>query len=189
VPAPVPGPGSGVHRLPTAPGGGGAPVPGRPSGAAASGAGVQPSMGPTGGPATAPFGAMPRAGAAPLGGVPSGGHPVPHGAHVAARGGNRNLWIALAAIAAVALIVVIVLSQGGDSGSGSSGYTAEVESAFVSSCTANGSPDAMCQCAYDEFEATVPFERFEEIDADLRDDPTAVPPELVDIFTECADAS
>jgi hypothetical protein len=114
---------------------------------------------------------------------------VPHGAHVAARGGNRNLWIALAAIAAVALIVVIVLSQGGDSGSGSSGYTAEVESAFVSSCTANGSPDAMCQCAYDEFEATVPFERFEEIDADLRDDPTAVPPELVDIFTECADAS
>ena len=65
-------------------------------------------------------------------------------------------------------------------------YNATIERNFMDSCTSDAEPgEAVCQCAYDQIEATVPFDRFVEIDEQLNDDPDARPQELVDIITEC----
>jgi hypothetical protein len=151
---------------------------------------------PIGRPAT-PYGGTPRAGT----GVPSGGYPAAPGMRVTTGGDKRTLWIAVGAIAAVALVVILVLFQmgGGDGGgdetgggtgdtsttSSAGGYTDTVETAFLSECQASSAGDGVCQCAYDQFEATVPFDRFVEIDQQLNDDPDARPQELVDILDSC----
>jgi hypothetical protein len=145
---------------------------------------------------------MPRAGGVgatpsggqpvPLGGIPSGGHPLP--APSPPGSGNRGVWIAVAAIAAVAIVLAaIVATSGGDGGGGdggeAEGYTPEVEEEFVSSCQAaagdTGLSESQCQCAFDEIEANVPFERFVEIDEQLREDPTDIPEELTDVMGTC----
>jgi len=145
---------------------------------------------------------MPRAGGVgatpsggqpvPLGGIPSGGHPLP--ATSPPGSGNRGVWIAVAAIAAVAIVLAaIIATSGGDGGGGdggeAEGYTPEVEEEFVSSCQAaagdTGLSESQCQCAFDEIEANVPFERFVEIDEQLREDPTDIPEELTDVMGTC----
>ena len=57
----------------------------------------------------------------------------------------------------------------------------------MASCTDEAEPgEAVCQCVYDKIEATVPFDRFVEIDEQLNENPDAPrPQELVDILTEC----
>jgi hypothetical protein len=118
-------------------------------------------------------------------------------------GTNRLLWIAAAVVAVVGVIGMVMLFGGGDDDDGggdgggsttaattpiedASGYNAEIERNFMDSCTEDAEPgEAVCQCAYDQIEATVPFERFVEIDEELNANPDARPPELVDILTEC----
>jgi hypothetical protein len=118
-------------------------------------------------------------------------------------GTNRMLWIAAAVLAVVGLVGLVVLFGRGDDGGGgggssssstpatsaieeSGGYNATIERNFMDSCTANDEPgQAVCQCAYDKIEATVPFDRFVEIDDELNDNPEARPQELIDILTEC----
>ena len=117
-------------------------------------------------------------------------------------GSNRVLWIAAAVLAVVGLIgLVLLFGQGGgdDDDSGgtttseatstteeATGYNATIEANFMNSCTADPQPgQAACQCIYDKIEATVPFDRFVEIDQQLTDDPNARPQELVDIFNQC----
>jgi hypothetical protein len=155
-----------------------------------------------GAPTPAPFGGTPRAGTSPLGGVSSGGHPPVQPGNVSLGGGtNRLLWIAAGVLAVVGVIALILLfGQGGgdDDSSGTttseatsttaeaSGYNATIEANFMNSCTADAQPgEAACQCIYDKIEATVPFDRFVEIDQQLTDDPSARPPELIDIFDQC----
>src|SRR5262245_3220631 len=155
------------------------------------------------GPAPTPFGGTPRAGGSPLGGVSSGGHPpVPAGNVSMGGGSNRTLWIAAAVLAVVGLVGLVILFGKGDDGGGgdrrnttgptttpveqADGYNATVERNFMDSCTADAEPgEAVCQCAYDQIEATVPYERFVEIDEELNQNPDARPQELVDILTEC----
>ncbi|HET6949844.1 MAG TPA: hypothetical protein VFI47_05700 [Acidimicrobiales bacterium] len=141
----------------------------------------------------------------PLGRLPSGGHPPQ--APPAGAGSNLAVWLAVGAIAAVAIILAIIVATSGggkddpesgsgsssdtgsDSGSESSGYTAEVEAAFVGSCKASeddgGLTEEQCRCAFDELKANVPFDRFEEIDTELTDDPTNIPPELIEATAAC----
>jgi hypothetical protein len=69
---------------------------------------------------------------------------------------------------------------GGGPADPSSGYTEEVEHAFMTSCVAaaSGVADAegLCQCAYDKIVETVPFDEFLAFDRAVRDDPSATPP-------------
>jgi hypothetical protein len=116
-------------------------------------------------------------------------------------GTNRILWIAAGVLAVVGLIGLILLfgQGGGDDDSGgtttseatstteeASGYNADIEANFMNSCTETAQPgQAVCQCIYDKIVATVPFDRFVEIDQQLNEDENARPQELVDIATEC----
>jgi hypothetical protein len=110
------------------------------------------------------------------------------------------LWIAAAVLAVVGLVGLVILFGRGDDGGGDSGdtttsatpiedaegYNATIEQNFMNSCTEDPQPGpTVCQCIYDEIEATVPFDRFVEIDAELDQNPDARPPELVDIFAQC----
>ena len=69
-------------------------------------------------------------------------------------------------------------------------YRAENQEAFMAACV-DGPVDGIyqqrvCQCVYDEAEATMPFERFLEINDQLSDVDTAVLPEdLVDLVAAC----
>lgn len=165
--------------------------------------------GPSGAPrygAPTPFGGTPRAGASPLGGVSSGGNlpPVPEPNVRMGGGTNTVLWIAAAVLAVVGLVGLVLLFGGGgdddDGGQRGNGttttatspleeagdYNATIEQNFMNSCTSDAEPGPdVCQCAYDKIEATVPFERFVEIDEELNQNPDARPQELVDILTEC----
>jgi len=117
-------------------------------------------------------------------------------------GTNRLLWIAAGVLAVVGLVGLVILFGGGDDGGGggdggdtitattpieeAGDYNAAIERNFMDSCTSDAEPgEAVCQCAYDQIEATVPFDRFVEIDEQLNDNPDARPQELVDIITEC----
>lgn len=140
---------------------------------------------------------MPRAGATPLGGHSSGNYPAAPG-HQAGAADYRPLWIALGVVAAIALIVILVVAlQGGDdeNGGGSggteepaSGYTAAVEAEFKSECVDSGGTEAICACSWDEVVETIPFERFEEIDAALNEDPEQEFEELTAVWEACNSA-
>ena len=112
------------------------------------------------------------------------------------------MWIVLAGIVAVVVVAAaLIVSLGGaddeqgggssttdttaDSTTGTGGYTPQIESNFLSSCTEGGVSQDVCQCAFDGIEADVPFDRFLEIDQELTDDPDAQPQELVDIMAAC----
>jgi hypothetical protein len=118
-------------------------------------------------------------------------------------GTSPAVWIVVggAALVLVVLLAVLLLARGGDSGGGggqtdtttdsslvADDYSPALRSSFVSTCVdqADGSVTSeQCGCTYDKFEATVPFERFKEIDQQIKDDPTNPPQELIDIVQEC----
>jgi hypothetical protein len=43
-----------------------------------------------------------------------------------------------------------------------------------------------CGCFYDRLAEDVPYERFEEVDEQLRDDPTAIPDDIADLAVRCS---
>ena len=69
-------------------------------------------------------------------------------------------------------------------------YSDENRDAFLAACTDEGIDGLyqlrVCQCAYDEAEATIPFERFREINDDLADaeEPT-LPDDMLDVLAVC----
>ena len=155
-------------------------------------------------PTHSPFGGTPRAG----GTASSGGHVPPLPSYTGGSGGSgggpsTTLWIVLAGIVAVVVVAAaLIVSLGGaddeqgggssttdtttDTTTGTGGYTPQIESNFLSSCTEGGAVSQdVCQCAFDAIEADVPFDRFMEIDQELTDDPDAQPQELVDIMAAC----
>ncbi|HEX6423843.1 MAG TPA: Hsp70 family protein [Acidimicrobiales bacterium] len=180
-----------------------APPPGRAGapGYRPAGAGRETAPAP---PATTPFAGVPRAGGVPPGGHSSGGFPAAPGGRVTA-GDNRTLWIVLALVAVVALVVIVIAatrgggSDGAESASGDttggsgtdesgSGYSAEVEQAFMDACVP-GAGQAVCECSYDLIVETIPFERFEEMESALREDSTTEFEELTAIQSECQGAA
>ncbi|HEX6423131.1 MAG TPA: Hsp70 family protein [Acidimicrobiales bacterium] len=194
------------------------PPPGRPSspGAPTSGERPAPPPGRAGapgrqtagvgrGPATTPFGGTPRAGGTPIGGHSSGGYPAAPAARSGGDNNNRALWIVLAVVAVIAVAVIVIATTrggggdgaetgggGGTGGSGTdeaaSGYTDAVEQEFMDECVP-GPGQAFCECSYDLIVETIPFERFQEMDAALAEDPTIEFEELTAIQSECAGAA
>jgi hypothetical protein len=165
-----------------------------PTGPSGPGLGGQQSR-----PGATPYGGMPRAGATPLGGHSSGNYPAAPG-RPAGAADYRPIWIALGVVAAIALIVILVVAMqgGGDENGGggsgttedpASGYTPAVETEFKSECLDSGGTDAICGCSWDQVVETIPFERFEEIDAALAEDPTQEFEELTAVGEECSAAS
>jgi hypothetical protein len=83
---------------------------------------------------------------------------------------NKIVWIALGAIAAIALIVILVVTMtSGDEGAnaddpveGATDYNDAIEADFIAECTQDA-PAEQCQCAYDQLEANVPFDRYVEL--------------------------
>ena len=77
------------------------------------------------------------------------------------------LWCALAVFASVGVVFVATafLSEP------ASGYDDGLRKDFVSSCRRAGGDDASdtCGCSYDKVAGALPFERFREIDRQLRD--------------------
>lgn len=69
-------------------------------------------------------------------------------------------------------------------------YTDENREAFMAACT-DADVDGLyqqrlCQCAYDEAEATLPFERFLEIDRELADaEEPVLPDDLLELLAAC----
>ena len=160
---------------------------------------------------------MPRAGGNPVGGHSSGSFPAapPSGGTLA---DNKVVWIVLGVVALLAVVVILVAASGGggdesgdattgDGGSETaadgddgdavpSGYTDEVEAAYVSSCSASGG-EAACECSWDAIVEQIPFEEFEAIEAQIVDDPTLATdptrfaeefPQLQEIMEGCVGA-
>jgi hypothetical protein len=87
--------------------------------------------------------------------------------------------------AAAASLLVAVAACGG--GGNEDGYGPEGRADFVEACSAGASADA-CGCLYDRLADEVPFERFEQVDRQIRDDPTAIPDDVADLAIECSAA-
>jgi hypothetical protein len=158
-------------------------------------------QGPTSGerpaPTPTPFGPLPRDRGSG-GAVSSGGYPpVPGNVRTAT---NPAVWImaGAAALVVVILLAVLLLVRGGDDGGdgtdpsdstlAADDYNPELRRSFVSTCVTESEgavTSEQCGCTYDKFEATVPFERFKEIDRELKADPDNPPQELRDIVQEC----
>lgn len=70
-------------------------------------------------------------------------------------------------------------------------YDDAVADQFLSVCTADATdlgftaPAEFCRCSFDRIRVEIPFERFVEIDAAMREDPGAVPEEIDRIRTDC----
>jgi hypothetical protein len=78
----------------------------------------------------------------------------------------RWAWIAGAA---VLLVVVVGVIAGAASSSSEATYDDAVRDRFLSACTEDGGDPvrSTCECIYAKVEAEIPFDRFEEIDAQL----------------------
>jgi hypothetical protein len=76
--------------------------------------------------------------------------------------------------------------RGGDAGGDGRGYGPAERRDFVDACAATGvaSTDA-CGCFYDRLAEQVPHERFDELDDQIRDDPSAVPDDIAALAIEC----
>jgi hypothetical protein len=89
----------------------------------------------------------------------------------------------VATLAGVAL--ALVACGGGDDGGDDDGYGPGERADFVEACSAGASEDA-CGCYYDRLADEVPRERFEQLDEQIRDDPTAIPDDIADMAADCS---
>ena len=136
-----------------------------------------------------------------MGGHSSGSYPAMP-VHKGGAADNKVLWIVLGVVAAIALIVIIAVAMSGDdesggggggSGGGTAEYTAAEEQEFMDACVP-GAGDAVCTCAWTGITESISYERFVEIETELRElgadvAPEDLPQDLVSIMTECAGAS
>jgi hypothetical protein len=84
-----------------------------------------------------------------------------------------------------AALLIAAVSLGGCGDGGPDDYDDEVEREFVDTCTA-ASEEKVCRCLYDRLEEEVPFERFEEVDRQLAEDPTDLPADISRLAVVCA---
>jgi hypothetical protein len=69
-------------------------------------------------------------------------------------------------------------------------YSDENREAFLAACTDAGADglyeQRVCRCAYDEAEATIPYEQFREINDEFAEtDEAVLPQELLDVLAAC----
>jgi hypothetical protein len=91
-------------------------------------------------------------------------------------------------VPALALVALALVACGGDDGDGDGdGYGPGERSDFVEACAAGGAADEdACGCFYDRLADEVPRERFDEVDEQIRDDPTAIPDDIADLAAACS---
>jgi hypothetical protein len=65
------------------------------------------------------------------------------------------------------------------------GYGPAGRDAFVEACSAGASAEA-CGCFYDRLADEVPYERFERVDQQIRDDPEAIPDDIAALAVACS---
>jgi hypothetical protein len=99
--------------------------------------------------------------------------------HGRVRGGHLSR---VGALAAAAVAGVALAACGGD---GNDGYGPDERSDFVAACAAGASEKA-CGCFYDRLADEVPHERFEQVDEQIRADPTAIPDDVADLAVDCS---
>ncbi|MGH9209281.1 MAG: hypothetical protein ACRD2C_01220 [Acidimicrobiales bacterium] len=82
----------------------------------------------------------------------------------------------------------MLLSCGGDADDDTaSGYSADMRDEFVDECADAGTDRDVCGCLYDVFEAEVPYERFDELDDQLRSgEAVEVPTDVEAMAVGCA---
>jgi hypothetical protein len=84
--------------------------------------------------------------------------------------------------------LVLLAACGDDDGGGiedAERYGADLREQFVADCTAQGETEPVCGCFYDALEAQVPFERFQELDEQIRDGAGDLPGDIVDLAVAC----
>lgn len=90
----------------------------------------------------------------------------------------------------VAGLTSICLSVAACGGEEPTDYSDQNRDAFLAACV-DAETDGLyeqrvCQCAYDEAAATIPFERFREINDTLADaDPPVLPEDLLEVIAVC----
>jgi hypothetical protein len=85
----------------------------------------------------------------------------------------------------VAVSLVAVLSCSGDEEAEPEGYSAAMKADFVEDCTESGTSGEACTCLYEAFESEVPFERFEELDQQLRSGSADIPADIEALAVGC----
>jgi hypothetical protein len=60
--------------------------------------------------------------------------------------------------------------------------------AEVEGAQAIASPEDYCQCAFDTLVEEVEFDRFKEVNADLRDNGGALPDDIAEVYASCESA-
>jgi hypothetical protein len=85
----------------------------------------------------------------------------------------------------VGAFVILVAALGACSEPGPDDYDEAVEREFLESCV-TGSDVDVCRCLYDRIEDEIPFERFEEIDRQLAEDPAELPDDVSRLAVVCA---
>jgi hypothetical protein len=92
--------------------------------------------------------------------------------------------------AGVTVLAVLVLPAApiacsDDDGDDAERYGAELREQFVADCTAQDETEPVCGCFYDALAANVPFERFQELDDQIREGAVDVPADIVDLAVAC----
>ena len=90
-------------------------------------------------------------------------------------------------VASFCLLVVFTAACGSEE---PSVYGDDHRDAFLAACTDTDTDDLyqqrICRCAYDEAVASIPFERFEEINDELADaDEPVLPEDVLDVLARC----
>lgn len=85
-------------------------------------------------------------------------------------------WVALAGVA--------VLAGCSDDGE-AEGYGPELRRDFVEECTSTGTAEDVCRCYYNSIEAEVPFDRYQQLELQIREG-GEVPADIADLAAACA---
>ncbi len=89
-------------------------------------------------------------------------------------------------LAPVAVVAGAALAACGG-GDGDSGYGPDERADFVEACSAGSAATTeACGCFYDRLADEVPYERFEQVDEQIRTDPSAIPDDIADMAVECS---
>jgi hypothetical protein len=111
------------------------------------------------------------------------------------RSHRRMPWLLVAGLGAVALVAVIVAVVVTRDGS-PAGYDETTRANFMAACTEEGGDpvEPTCACIYDEMAATVPYDRFTEVDEQLAQETATagelpLPDDVAAIVDRCVAAS
>ena len=77
------------------------------------------------------------------------------------------------------------IACGDDDGDDAERYGTELREQFVADCIAQDETEPVCGCFYDALAANVPFERFQELDDQIREGGVDVPADIVDLAVAC----